>query len=440
MRRRRPWIGLAALLALGGCSMGLPSPSDDGLGGGSAAVTAPEPVGVPPGTPDAPPSPDSTKPVDLTPPASSPAPAPKPTTPAQPAPAAPTQASSGSRGLRLPLGSLDDPGSAPLANRRRVAERAPALRLGLGGPGRAVSEGAPGIGLDAVASPLPVPGSSPALRVPGGRAEGLSSDGLPGPGVTGAPAGASQDAVARLSVPDSAVVAGKSAAPFGLGFGSASPLSAVGGVSPGIDPARIAPGSGLPSRSPALAAGGSGTAGAGGSGPLGLGSLPGVAQPDTTLSARPQLDVAAAIPAPSPVAGVSPALGSLPGAPPPASPAAGTLGIAAPVAAPARVDSPQSGSARSSLAPVVSLAPGSAGAAANAPSQGPLAANLPAAPSSRSASPSAPLASGFIAGASEPDGDAASRKQAQQRAREDERRSHSSGMRRWFQDHFPFLF
>lgn len=435
MRRRRPWIGLAALLALGGCSMGLPSPSDDGLGGGSAAVTAPEPVAVPPGTPEAPPPAGPTKPVDVTPPP----PSPSPPSPVPPAPAMPAQASSGRQALRLPLGALDEPAPASSATRRRLAERAPALRLGLADPTHPVSEGVPAIALDAASSPLPVPGPSPSLTVSGGRSAGLSSDGLSARVGVGAAAGASR-VVARLTIPDSAVAAGEPAAPLGLGLGSASPLSADVGVSPGIDAARIAPGSAQPSRSPTLVAAGSGAAGAAASVPLGAGSLPRAARSEATSSERPRLDVAAARPAPLPATGASPALGSLPGAPPPGSPAADPIGIAAPATPPAQPASSQPGSPSSPPARAVSLAPGAADATAAASEHGSVAVGLPGAPSSRSASPSAPLASGVIASASEPDGDAASRKEAQQRAREAERRSHSSGMRRWFQDHFPFLF
>lgn len=149
MCRRRPWIGLATLLALAGCSMQLPSPVDElrkatwGHADDTAS-DAPAPVGVPTGTPDAPPpvTPVATTPVE---------PKPVPALPSQPTKSE-DKTQRARQPFRLPLPESD---TQPLV---RPRSNEPRLKIGQG------------------TLHLPEAGGSPVLVAPQAVSSGDSSE------------------------------------------------------------------------------------------------------------------------------------------------------------------------------------------------------------------------------------------------------------------------
>lgn len=409
MTRRRPWIGLAALVALAGCSMSPPSPVDEVLRGGwgSGGEEAPEPVAVPAGTPEAP------RNAPVTPASVAPAP------PANPAPSAvaeskPPRKADGREPLRInvPLGQL--PPAQPVPEPARISS---------GGVALANSTNPVSPGLSVSTSPLsgPVPsrwtleaGVSPAsggLDGAGGR--------IPTPG-TAVPA---SDAPGRAPSVDSGagalILPGASGAPV-LGVAQADPTPSLASPSLRLDPP------------------------------------PATSMPDAPKASSIAAQVpAAATKAPSSAAG-SPSIGQVP-----AGAAASTgAGVRAQIHVAATTLAPNaaaevSGSTRSSA---VELRSGSVSPASVAAS-----AAIPFEPGRREASPSvlpgaapaiavspaatvaSPASDGAVTSATiDPDtrrsADESSRLQAERRARDEELRSHGPALRRWLQDHFPFLF
>ncbi len=141
MFQSRPWLSLAALLALAGCCMSPPSPVDGvpygGWGEGQTSPDRgppPEPVSVPADAPPAPAIPREKSPtaVQVKKPSEDPSPAPAPIAPAKVVPTKPAVAVDPLRQpLRLPLPPVD---------------RSPALSLDKGAPAGGVDSGSPRMG------------------------------------------------------------------------------------------------------------------------------------------------------------------------------------------------------------------------------------------------------------------------------------------------------
>jgi len=183
MYQSRPWLSLAALLALAGCCMSPPSPVDGvpygGWGEGQTSPDRgppPEPVSVPADAPSAPAIPREKSPtaVEVKKPSEDPSPAPAPVTSAKVVPTKPAIAVDPLRQpLRLPLPPID---------------RSPALSLDKGAPVGGVDAGSPRI--IAVPGPTITAGSglAPALgdvtgqpSTPKASSTGLSTNlGTPG--------------------------------------------------------------------------------------------------------------------------------------------------------------------------------------------------------------------------------------------------------------------
>ena len=425
MGRRRPWIGLATLLALAGCSMRLPSPVDDlrkaTWGQGDETVSdAPSPVAVPPGTPDAPPAvtPVATAPVK---------PAPAPAVPAEPAKPA-DRVQLGRQPLRLPFPEAD---AQPLSLRRSDEPR---LRIGQG------------------ALLLPDVGGSPALVTPRATSQENASG------------------TARLSV--------SGAKPLSIGVGASPRLDGLDAGSPGPvadgQPGLVVSGGPSPRVTPAMplelalvrTSGGMATGESispkaevplappvAGSGSHLAPALPEIGPPSSSAtsitSTSGNLSVAKAKPIPGVAELASPALpvtdGTQLGASVTSTPIAVTVGTLSAVAATdtsrAPVLSPGSvvHAGTGSLS-VVTVKPGAASVIARGPSDA-----LPmqvsgVSPVDASAAASDSLTSGGLAQAAAEAPEVSARREAERRAREAESREHGSALTRWLRDHLPFFF
>lgn len=434
MNRRRSWIGLAAGLLVG-CAMSPPSPVEDLLRGGwvSGGSEAPEPVAVPPGTPDAPrPSPVA---APAPPPAAIPG-VPSGTVPGSDAPkpdskAAPRQ-DVGRQPLRLnvPLGDAVALRELPQSTRIPAGGAALPTSPGSGSPALSARAAAP-LSFDDAArlelQPTGVRGSmatlpaAPPLEVgasdvrpegaavvirpslertspssqPTGRSPGLGLD------VPSIPAGR-VDARPGLSVSRADAPASPSADPLHLGMRSeaAMPPSAASEGAHVPAPPNAAPVAGLD-------AGGSPR----------LGQLPGDASADRATTAVARIGA----PADAPAITVTP-------------------GGTAPRASAVVVHVASAAVSAATTSAVVTVEPGRAAVAS--PGASPAPAKLPA-PSDAPGTVAPHGAGGAIATGAFDDAARSSgdpRRQAERQALEDERRAHGSALRRWLESHFPFLF
>lgn len=410
MSSRRPWIIPAALLALGGCKMAPPSSVDDlipaGWGGRAPEATPPEPVAVPPGTPDAPrppevsPGPSAVTPVPVNPPA-----------PAAPAPAGKSaKLDAGRQPIRLPLDLPvrlpDAPRAKPVAasvnlNALPEARRGdPSPQVPLAGP--AVLD--PGIGRSpSVAVPL-LPDAALREPLPVGLAPGSAKV---RPNLAGAAS------LRPLSVPTlDDIAAGR--APMQVTAGGARSQPA--GHAPGLEVGSAAPLAAEPFHTIALE-------------PPAPGPIP-VTAPGGAIGLR----VTAALAASSQVerGGALP-IGEMPGASgaPVVSPAGNGTSHSSPSPSLPGLPAPMASSAPASTVTLPSANGPVVGP--SSPRGGPGVDVRPARPLSRPAGAVAPSAPG-VAMPSAPD-----RPDASRRPRE-EARAGETALQRWFRDHFPFFF
>lgn len=409
MTRRRPWIGLAALVALAGCSMSPPSPVDEVLRGGwgSGGEEAPEPVAVPAGTPEAP------RNAPVTPASVAPAP------PANPAPSAvaeskPPRKADGREPLRInvPLGQL--PPAQPVPEPARISS---------GGVALADSTNPVSPGLSVSTSPLSGPVPSRWTLEAGVSPSSGGLDGAGGRIPTHGTAVPASDAPGRApSVGSGAgalILPGASGAPV-LGVAQADPTPSLASPSLRLDPPLAtstldAPkASSIAAQVPAAAT----MAPSSAAGSPSIGQVPATAPIASGPGVSARINVASATPAPSTAAEVS------------ASTRSSAVELRSGSVSPASVAAPTA----------IPFEPGRRAASPSvAPGTAPAIAVSPAARVASHASDGT-VASATIDPDTRGSADESSRLQAERRAREEELRSHGPALRRWLQDHFPFLF
>lgn len=401
---------MAALLALAGCSMSPPSSVEDLLPSlpGRAEAGAPDPVGVPPGTPDAP------RPVEP--------PLPPKPVPAEVAnPPATSKPDAGAGRLRLPFDEASADNSSP--GGRHPAAAVTPLSIGDGWLG-ARDAGAP--------TPSLEPGSAVGLSSPSGRSPSIDlgqSSALRGhdspvvPFTTGTPALRSLSPGQGLSLPVGEVPAAGAVdgRPPWIFLGQAASASQTSPGRVALDPASAPPRRSTTIPAPALdPSAASPLRGESFARPLAIKTSP-VAplanRPAASSTSLPQPASSGSVSVPA--AALS-AAESVPPRPLALAPGAHPVAVSdsqpSPRLAPGVVE-PLPRPADGALG----LAPAPPGAVAGAPAD-------------------TPIASARLAQAAEAADGSAARREAEQRAREEERRASGSALRDWLRAHLPFLF